>query len=38
VALTLFLLVHIAMIYLAGFWSRTRAMITGRASSRMERT
>ncbi len=38
IALTLFLLVHIMMIYLAGFWSRTRAMITGRADARMERT
>jgi len=38
VALTLFLLIHIVMIYLAGFWSRTRAMITGRANTRMERT
>jgi len=38
VALTLFLLIHIVMIYLAGFWSRTRAMITGRANTHMERT
>ncbi|MGC2330419.1 MAG: cytochrome b/b6 domain-containing protein [Candidatus Acidiferrales bacterium] len=37
-ALVLFLLVHIVMIYLAGFWSRTRAMITGRAGTDMERT
>jgi thiosulfate reductase cytochrome b subunit len=29
-ALVLFLLVHVTMIVLAGFWSRTRAMITGR--------
>jgi thiosulfate reductase cytochrome b subunit len=31
VALVLFLFVHVVMICLAGFWSRTRAMITGRA-------
>ncbi len=37
IALVLFLLVHIVMICLAGFWSRTRAMITGRATARMER-
>jgi thiosulfate reductase cytochrome b subunit len=30
-ALVLFLLVHVFMIFLAGFWSRLRAMITGRA-------
>jgi thiosulfate reductase cytochrome b subunit len=35
VALTLFLLVHVVMICLAGFWSRTRAMITGRTGTRM---
>ena len=29
--LVLFLIVHIAMIALAGFWTRMRAMITGRA-------
>jgi thiosulfate reductase cytochrome b subunit len=29
VALVLFLLVHIVMIFLAGFWSRMRAMTTG---------
>ena len=34
IALVLFLLVHIVMIFLAGFWSRTRAMITGRAGAR----
>lgn len=28
-ALVLFLLVHVAMIFLAGFWTRMRAMITG---------
>jgi len=38
IALVLFLLVHIVMICLAGFWNRTRAMITGRAATRMERT
>ena len=38
VALVLFLLVHIVMIFLAGFWRRTRAMITGRIATRTERT
>jgi len=38
VALLLFLLIHVGMIVLAGFWSRTRAMITGRAGTQMERT
>jgi thiosulfate reductase cytochrome b subunit len=41
-ALLLFLLVHIAMVWRAGFWSRVRAMITGRpgtnAGTDMERT
>ena len=42
-SLVLFLLVHVVMIFLAGFWSRMRAMITGkmitgRAATRMERT
>ncbi len=37
-ALVLFLLVHVAMVWLAGFWSRMRAMITGRAAAPMERT
>src|SRR5271167_1619112 len=42
-ALVLFLLIHVGMICLAGFWSRMRAMITGRvatprASAIMERT
>jgi thiosulfate reductase cytochrome b subunit len=32
-ALVLFLLVHVAMVVLAGFWSRVRAMITGRAGT-----
>jgi thiosulfate reductase cytochrome b subunit len=31
VALTLFLLVHVAMVWLAGFSDRVMAMITGRA-------
>jgi thiosulfate reductase cytochrome b subunit len=31
-ALVLFLLVHVVMIFVAGFWSRMRAMITGRAA------
>ena len=35
--LVLFLIVHVAMITLAGFWSRTRAMITGRMKSSTER-
>jgi len=30
--LVLFLVVHVTMIFLAGFWSRMRAMITGRAA------
>jgi thiosulfate reductase cytochrome b subunit len=33
-ALVLFLVVHVAMIFLAGFWSRVWAMITGRAAAR----
>ncbi|MBZ5649184.1 MAG: cytochrome b/b6 domain-containing protein [Acidobacteriia bacterium] len=37
-ALVLFLLVHVAMVWLAGFRSRMRAMITGRAATPMERT
>jgi thiosulfate reductase cytochrome b subunit len=37
-ALVLFLLVHVVMIWLAGFWRRMRAMITGRAATTMERT
>jgi thiosulfate reductase cytochrome b subunit len=37
VFLVLFLLVHIAMVCLAGFRSRMRAMITGRAGTHMER-
>jgi len=36
--LVLFLVVHVAMICLAGFWTRTRAMITGRIGREMERS
>ncbi len=36
-ALVLFLLVHVGMVWLAGFRSRMRAMITGRAATQMER-
>jgi thiosulfate reductase cytochrome b subunit len=32
-ALVLFLLVHVGMVFLAGFWNRTRAMISGRAAT-----
>src|SRR5579862_1219942 len=35
-ALALFVLVHLVMICVAGFWSRTRAMITGQTDSRQE--
>jgi thiosulfate reductase cytochrome b subunit len=37
-ALLLFLLVHVVMVCLAGFKSRMRAMIMGRATAPMERT
>ncbi|HZW79086.1 MAG TPA: cytochrome b/b6 domain-containing protein [Candidatus Deferrimicrobiaceae bacterium] len=37
-ALLLFLLVHVVMVWLAGFRSRMRAMITGRAATHLERT
>jgi len=37
-ALVLFLLVHVGMVWFAGFKSRMRAMITGRASTNEERT
>ncbi|MGD0425397.1 MAG: cytochrome b/b6 domain-containing protein [Candidatus Acidiferrales bacterium] len=37
-ALLLFLLVHVVMIFVAGFKSRMRAMITGRAGTHLERT
>jgi thiosulfate reductase cytochrome b subunit len=36
--LLVFLIVHIAMVVLAGFWSRMRAMITGLAAFPQERT
>ena len=32
-ALVFFLFVHVAMVFFAGFWSRTRAMITGHAAT-----
>jgi thiosulfate reductase cytochrome b subunit len=37
-ALVLFLFVHVAMVFLAGFWSRTGAMITGHTKARKEHT
>jgi len=37
-ALLLFLLVHVAMVFIAGFRGRLRAMITGRAGTDTERT
>jgi thiosulfate reductase cytochrome b subunit len=37
-SLLLFLLVHVVMVWFAGFWSRMRAMITGRAGTPLERT
>jgi thiosulfate reductase cytochrome b subunit len=37
-ALVLFLFVHVLMVCLSGFWSRTRAMITGRTVTRKEHT
>ena len=36
-ALALFVFVHILMVFVAGFWSRTGAMITGRTGTRKER-
>ncbi len=36
-ALVLFLVVHVSMVVLAGFWSRMRAMITGRVVVPQER-
>jgi thiosulfate reductase cytochrome b subunit len=36
IALTLFLIVHVVMVVLAGFWTRLRAMIIGRAVRRTE--
>lgn len=38
IALVVFLLVHVLMVCLAGFWSRTRAMITGGTATRKEQT
>jgi len=35
-ALVLFLVVHVVMVFLAGFGSRTRAMIIGRTATRSE--
>jgi thiosulfate reductase cytochrome b subunit len=37
-ALLFFVLVHVVMVFVAGFRSRMRAMITGRADTNMERT
>jgi thiosulfate reductase cytochrome b subunit len=37
-ALLLFVLVHVGMVFLAGFKTRMRAMITGRGATPMERT
>jgi thiosulfate reductase cytochrome b subunit len=37
-ALVLFLIVHVVMVCVAGFRSRMRAMITGRAGSQKEHT
>ena len=37
-ALVLFLFVHVLMVCLAGFWSRTGVMITGRTRTRKEHT
>jgi thiosulfate reductase cytochrome b subunit len=36
IALLGFVLVHVAMVYLAGFWNRVRAMITGRPARPLE--
>ena len=36
-ALVLFLLVHVVMVAMNGFWSRTRGMITGRITNSEER-
>ncbi len=36
VALVVFLLVHVVMLFVAGFWSRMRAMITGRGVAEKE--
>ncbi len=37
-AIVLFFAIHIAMIALSGFWTRTRAMITGRGSAPEDRS
>jgi len=37
-ALVVFLVVHVGMVAMAGFWSRTKAMITGDALAPKERT
>jgi thiosulfate reductase cytochrome b subunit len=37
ILLVVFVLVHVIMVYLAGFWSRVGAMISGRAPKPMER-
>jgi thiosulfate reductase cytochrome b subunit len=34
IAIVLFVLVHVFMVFRAGFWQRTRPMITGRRGSR----
>ena len=36
--LLLFLIVHVVMVVFAGFWTRVRAMITGRTAALQERT
>ncbi len=38
VFLVLFLFVHIVMVWRAGFWNRTRAMITGRTAAGKEQS
>jgi thiosulfate reductase cytochrome b subunit len=38
VALLLFVVVHVMMVFIAGFGSRMRAMITGRVAAKKERT
>jgi thiosulfate reductase cytochrome b subunit len=37
IVLVLFLVVHVAMVFVAGFWNRVRAMITDRAGTDVER-
>src|ERR1700686_2280700 len=37
-ALLVFVVVHVVMVFLAGFWSRMRAMITGRTNAPLEPT